>query len=102
MIDPGVLEELTSLWRRIVTLDTLRRMIMEHFLDRFGVEAESVKELLLAVDEEEKLLEIVRISVRCPDFQTFRSRLSAEHPDQSSTLSCAFRDSTPDPFLAGA
>jgi hypothetical protein len=85
MIESPVLQELKAEWTREAareaahkaTLETERRCLVLLPVERFGPQAESVGVALQTVDDEARLMGLVRLAALCPDLEAFQGQLSA-------------------------
>jgi hypothetical protein len=76
MIESPVLQELKNEWTREATRVTKRTDVLEILVIRFGKEAEGLKSELDAIEEPERLQELMKFAVLCADLDAFRGRLA--------------------------
>ena len=72
MIESPVLQQLKAEW----TQEGERKTIIKVLVARFGDEAKDLRANLDVIDDESRLMELVRAAATCPDLDTFRGQLA--------------------------
>jgi hypothetical protein len=75
MIESPLLQELLAQVRQEAMLETMQRDIVEVLESRFGVVPSEFAVELRTVLDEQRLQELYRFAVLCPDTESFRARL---------------------------
>jgi len=73
MIESPVLQELKEEWTREAQI----KVLMTFLVGRFGPKAESLETEIEAINDEERLNELVRHAATCRTLASFRKKLSS-------------------------
>jgi len=69
-----ILQELEAEWTRRATQKANRRSIIRFLTARFGPGAQTLRDKLEAIDDDEKLEELTVLAGTCPDLDAFQAQ----------------------------